>query len=98
MSLPESLDTTFDVTTCDCPYRKFCAAHGGFHFSSRAVKIKQFAPLPEASYRDFACLLCPFLARIRLPALELPAMAQQVANRMLEDHLRVVSRTPAHRE
>jgi hypothetical protein len=48
--------------------------------------------------RDFACLLCPFLARIRLPALELPAMAQQVANRMLEDHLRVVSRTPAHRE
>lgn len=48
--------------------------------------------------RDFACLLCPFLARIRLPALQLPAMAQQVANRMLEDHLRVVSRTPAHRE
>src|SRR6516164_11713763 len=39
-----------------------------------------------------------FLARIRLPALQLPAMPQQVANRMLEDHLRVVSRTPAHRE
>jgi hypothetical protein len=48
--------------------------------------------------RNALFLLCPFLARIRLPALELPAMAQQVANRMLEDHLRVVSRTPAHRE
>jgi hypothetical protein len=33
--------------------------------------------------RDFACLLCPFLARVPLPALQLPAMPQQVANRML---------------
>ena len=33
-----------------------------------------------------------------LPALELTAMPQQVANGMLEDHFRVVSRTPAHRE
>ena len=65
-------------------YKWFLGAD--FHFSGNRVN------------RDFACLLCPFLARIRLPALELPAMAQQVANRMLEDHLRVVSRTPAHRE
>src|SRR5512134_1764669 len=45
-----------------------------------------------------ASCCCSSTGSARVPAFQLPAMSQQVADGMLENHFGVVSRTPAHRE
>src|SRR5882762_1298146 len=42
----------------DCPYRKFCAVHGGCHSPNRTAKLKQFAALPESGERNSPMHAC----------------------------------------
>jgi hypothetical protein len=66
---------------------------GEFRSTLGAAADRLRRAAPATTRRGPRCRRAP-----ALPPLQLPAMSQQVANGMLEDHFRVILRSPAHRE